>query len=86
MLDGVMLLWFLLAAASLAVYGYRIAPKARFQIVIGVRAKLPGKFVFRGIRVEYRVGSARYRADFGLSGVVCAPRKTWVGRCHTLES
>jgi hypothetical protein len=59
--------------------GYRL-PRARnnddfVELILGLEVSHPGRFVFRGIELTYRVGDTRYRERYPDEVAVCAPIK-----------
>jgi hypothetical protein len=63
------------------VQGWSIKPGQVAQLVVGLRARRPGKSYFRGIGLRYRVGDRRFYWQFSYSGVLCAP-ETRYARGH----
>jgi hypothetical protein len=65
-----------------AVAGYALAPGAEVRIVLGLTVERNGRFVTRALRLSYRVGDDRYRADWPLGVRLCAPKRRYFGRCQ----
>jgi hypothetical protein len=68
--------------ARSAVAGYRLAPGTEVRIVVGLTVERSGRFVSRALRLSYRVGDDRYRADWPLGVRLCAPRRQYFGHCR----
>lgn len=61
--------------------GTSIAPHAKAWIVVGLTAHR-GQHAWRHVDLIYHDGSTSYRRQVALSGAVCAPVKTYYGKCH----
>ena len=62
------------------VKGWTIDPGKTAQIVFGLTLRRPGKYVFRGIELMYRVGHHRFSWQYPTSGTLCAPISRYGGR------
>lgn len=58
------------------VRGYRLRPGAPggAQLVFALRANRPGRYAFKAITLDYRIGDTRYRARISVGLAVCAHR------------
>jgi len=60
------------------VAGTVVDPGKSIDIVLGFIVIKPGRFVFRGVRLVYRVGFTRFRATYPIVMSACAPIAEYV--------
>jgi hypothetical protein len=64
--------------------GQRVAPYAEVQVIIGVKLDTPGKYVFRGIALDYHGASKTFAAEYPASLRLCAPVRRYRDRCPSV--
>jgi hypothetical protein len=57
--------------------GLVLRPEEKAEIVIGVASKGDGSHAFRGVRIDYSVGSQTFERHFDVSLRLCAPARRY---------